>query len=135
MRSRDAQCNRLFCVLRGVDPIVQLGYHAITNIFVVNQIIRYNEVFATTNIFFGTVTLRCSGVPLYLITKIKGHKYNRCTRSRDAHSPVWSCSFVVDSTADYNGKRTDAKQSYLAAGIPVHIYLFRRVQLTAEGII
>ena len=36
---------------------VQLGYPAITNIFVVNQIIRYNEVFDITNIFFDTVIL------------------------------------------------------------------------------
>ena len=45
--------------------LVQLGYPAITSIFVVNQIIRYNGVFAITNIFFDTVTLRYSGVPLY----------------------------------------------------------------------
>ena len=31
--------------VRGVYPIVHLGYPAITNIFVVNQIIRYNRVF------------------------------------------------------------------------------------------
>ena len=58
--------------MRGVYPIVQLGYPAFTNIFVVNQIIRYNGVFvinedpAITNIFFGTVTLRYSGVLPYL---------------------------------------------------------------------
>ena len=34
--------------VRGVHPIVQLGYPAVTNIFVVNQIIRYNGIFATT---------------------------------------------------------------------------------------
>ena len=37
---------RLF--LRGVYLIVQLGYPAITNIFAVNQIIRFNGVFAIT---------------------------------------------------------------------------------------
>ena len=41
----------------GVYPIVQLGYPAITNIFVVNQIIRCNEDPAITNIFFGTLAL------------------------------------------------------------------------------
>ena len=35
-------------VLRDVYPIVQLGYPAITNIFEVNQIIRYKGVFALT---------------------------------------------------------------------------------------
>ena len=50
--------------------LVQLGYPAITNIFAVDQIIRYNGVFAITktppitNIFIGTVTLRYSRVPL-----------------------------------------------------------------------
>ena len=66
-----AQVCRLFCV---VYIVVQLGYPAITNIFVVNQIfllrgLRYNEDPAITNIFFGTVTLRYSGVPLYLATR------------------------------------------------------------------
>jgi len=44
---------------------------------------------------------------------------------------------VVDSTADYNGKRTDAKQSYLAISLyfvffqdPLHVHPLR-VQLTA----
>ena len=52
--------------MRGVYTIVQLGYPAFTNIFVVNQIIRYDEDPAITNIFFGTVTLRYSGVLPYL---------------------------------------------------------------------
>ena len=44
-----------------------LNYPSITNILAVNQLIRYGEVFdpAITNIFFGTVALRYSGVPLY----------------------------------------------------------------------
>ena len=46
--------------------LVILNYPAITNISVVDRIIRYNGVFAITNIFFGTVTLRYSGVSLYL---------------------------------------------------------------------
>ena len=39
------------------------------NIFAVDQIIHYNEVFAITNkiFFFGIVALRYSGVPLYLL--------------------------------------------------------------------
>ena len=47
-----------------------LNYPAITNVFAVNQIIRYNGVFAInedpaiTNNFFGTLTLCYSGVPL-----------------------------------------------------------------------
>ena len=47
----DVACSRvsLWTVLRDVYLIVQLGYPAITNIF------------------FGTVTLRYSGVPLYRI--------------------------------------------------------------------
>ena len=44
--------------------LVQLGYPAITNTFGVNQIIRYNGVYEH---FFGTATLRYSGVPLYYI--------------------------------------------------------------------
>ena len=53
--------------MRGVyTSLVQLGYPAKTNTFVVNQIIRYNEDSAITNIFFGTVTLRYSGEPLYM---------------------------------------------------------------------
>ena len=61
-----AQVCRLFCVVYiPLFSLVQLGYPAITNIFAVNQIIRYNGVFAITNIFFGTVALRYGGVPLY----------------------------------------------------------------------
>ena len=42
-----AQVCRLFCVVYiPLLSFVQLGYPAITNIFVVNQIIRYNGVFA-----------------------------------------------------------------------------------------
>ena len=60
--------------MRGVYPTVQLGYPTITNMLVLNQIIRYNGVRglrsnedpAITNLFFGTVTLRYSGVPLCL---------------------------------------------------------------------
>ena len=44
-----AQVCRLFCVVYiPFFSFVQLGYPAITNIFVVNQIIRYNNVFAIT---------------------------------------------------------------------------------------
>ena len=54
--------------------LVILNYPAITNIFVVNQIIRYNGVFALTKtplmitniFFFGTVELRYSGMPQYI---------------------------------------------------------------------
>ena len=61
-----AQVCRLFCVVYiPLFSLVQLGYPAITNIFVINHINRCNGVFAITNIFFGTVTLRYSGVPLY----------------------------------------------------------------------
>ena len=44
-----AQVSRLFCVVYiPLFSLVQLGYSAITNTFVVNQIIRYNGVFAIT---------------------------------------------------------------------------------------
>ena len=64
-----AQVCRLFCEMYiPLFSLVQLGYPATANIFVANQIIRYNGVYnedpAITNIFFGTVTLRYSGVPL-----------------------------------------------------------------------
>ena len=43
----NAQVCRLFCVVYiPLFSLVQLRYPAITNIFVVNQIIRYNGVFA-----------------------------------------------------------------------------------------
>ena len=43
------QVCRLFCVLYiPLLSLVQLGYLAITNFFAVNQIIRYNGVFAIT---------------------------------------------------------------------------------------
>ena len=43
------QVCRLFCVVYiPLFSLVQLGYPAITNIFVVNQIIRYSGVFAIT---------------------------------------------------------------------------------------
>ena len=43
------QVCRVFCVVYiPLLSLVQLGYPAITNLFVVNQIIRYNEVFAIT---------------------------------------------------------------------------------------
>ena len=59
------QVCRLFCVVYiPLLSLVQLSYPAITIFFAVNQIIRYKGVFAIT-IFFGTVTLRYSGVPLY----------------------------------------------------------------------
>ena len=56
-----AQVCRLFCVVYiPLFSLVQLGYPAITNILVVNQLIiryngglRYNEDPAITNIFFG----------------------------------------------------------------------------------
>ena len=57
--------------MSSIEFLIILNYPAITNIFAINQIIRYNGVFATinedpatTNIFFGTVALRYSGVPL-----------------------------------------------------------------------
>ena len=44
-----AQVCRLFCVVYiPLFSLVQLGYPAITNIFVVSQIIRYNGVFTVT---------------------------------------------------------------------------------------
>ena len=44
-----AQFCRLFCVVYiPLFTLVQLGYPAIMNIFAVNQIIRYNGVFAIT---------------------------------------------------------------------------------------
>ena len=44
-----AQICRLFCeVYIPLFSLVQLGYPAITNIFVINQIIRYNGVFPIT---------------------------------------------------------------------------------------
>ena len=44
-----AQVCRLFCVLYiPLVSLVQLGHPAITNTFVVNQIIRYNGVFTIT---------------------------------------------------------------------------------------
>ena len=44
-----AQVCRLFCVVYiPLFSLVQLAYPAITNIFVVNQMIRYNGVFAIT---------------------------------------------------------------------------------------
>ena len=47
-----------------IEFLVILNYPAITNISVVDRIIRYNEDPGITNIFFGTVTLRYSGVSL-----------------------------------------------------------------------
>ena len=45
----DVQVCRLFCVVYiTLLSLVQLGYPAITNFFVVNQIICYNGVFAIT---------------------------------------------------------------------------------------
>ena len=44
-----AQVCRLFCVVNiPLCSLVQLGYPAITNIFVGNQIIHYNGVFTIT---------------------------------------------------------------------------------------
>ena len=44
-----AQARRLFCVVYiPLFSFVHLGYLAITNIFAINQIIRYNGVFAIT---------------------------------------------------------------------------------------
>ena len=43
-----------------VYPIVQLGYPAITNIFVVNQIFRYNLVFAITGGPYKQYVCLCS---------------------------------------------------------------------------
>ena len=44
-----AQVCRLFCVVYfPLFSLVQLGYQAITNIFVAYQIIRYNGIFAVT---------------------------------------------------------------------------------------
>ena len=64
-----AQVCRLFCVVYiPFLSLVQLGYPAITIIFVVNQIIcyngsclRYNEDPAITNIFFSTTTFVIAG--------------------------------------------------------------------------
>ena len=53
-----------------IEFSVILNYPAKKNIFAVNQITRYNGVFADngdpviTNIFVDTVALRYSGVPL-----------------------------------------------------------------------
>ena len=46
VHTKSVDCSE-WCISR----IGQLGYPAITNIFVVNQIIHYNGVFAMTNIF------------------------------------------------------------------------------------
>ena len=47
-----AQVCGLFCVVYiPLFSLVQLGYPAITKIFAVNQIIRYNGVFVIMNIF------------------------------------------------------------------------------------
>ena len=60
----------LFCMVYiPLLSLVQLGFPAIMNIFVVNQIICYNMVFTITKtqynkLFFRTVTLCYSGVPL-----------------------------------------------------------------------
>ena len=59
-----AQVYGLICLVYiPLFSLVQLGYPAVTNIFAVNQIIRYNAI---RNIFFGTVALRYNGVPLYI---------------------------------------------------------------------
>ena len=52
-----------------IEFLVILNYPAITNISVVDRIrgLRYNEDPGITNIFFGTVTLRYSGVSLYYL--------------------------------------------------------------------
>ena len=70
-----------------IEFLIILNYPAITNIFAINQIIRYNGVFATinedpatTNIFFGTVALRYSGVQLYIKSeKVPSHQLNSKT--------------------------------------------------------
>lgn len=51
-----------------IEFLVILNYPATTNISVVDRIrgLRYNEDPGITNIFFGTVTLRYSGVSLYI---------------------------------------------------------------------
>ena len=66
-----AQVCRLFCVVYiPLFSLAHLGYPAITNIFVVNEIFRYkgglrfNEDPVITNIFPGTVTLRYNRVLL-----------------------------------------------------------------------
>ena len=70
------QVCRLFCVVYiPLLSFVQLGSAWLprhNEYFVANQIFRYNGAFAingedpaTTNIFFGTMTLRYSGVPLH----------------------------------------------------------------------
>ena len=48
-----------------IEFLIIFNYPAITIIFAINQITRYNEDSAITNIFFGTVALCWSGVPLY----------------------------------------------------------------------
>ena len=48
-----AQVCRLFCVVYiPLFSLVQLGYLDITNIFVVNQVLHYNGVFAIAKKFF-----------------------------------------------------------------------------------
>ena len=46
-----------------LSSLVQLGYPAITSIFVIHQIIRYLRY--NEHLFFGTVTLRYNGVSLF----------------------------------------------------------------------
>ena len=65
------QVCRLFCLVYiPLFSLVQLGYPAITNTFVVNPDnslywgLHYNEDPAITNIFLATATLCYSGVPL-----------------------------------------------------------------------
>ena len=69
-----AQVCRLFWVVYiPLFSFVQLGYPAITNIFVVNQIIRYNEVFDITNIFFDTVILdKNKDIGIFIVNEWNG---------------------------------------------------------------
>ena len=67
-------CGLLCVVYIPLLSVVQVGYPAITNIFVVaNQIFRCNGVFAITNIFFSTATLSYSRVLLYCKSSPQRH--------------------------------------------------------------
>ena len=55
-----------------IEFLIILNYPTITNIFAINQIIRYwglryNEDPAKTNIFFGTVAFRYSDTILFVV--------------------------------------------------------------------
>ena len=83
-----AQVCKLFCVVYfPLFSLVQHGYPAITNIFVVNQIFRYNGVFARYNEhFFGTVTLSLRSKRFRRVweqrkTEERGFRYFACAEN------------------------------------------------------